>query len=204
MNNNIHFCEITPNKWEDAKKIGSLLRYCIFRGQSSNTWQLETTIERAAKQSKALPQALWDAENRMLSRFKSRAHQYIQSPPSDSETLEWLSLIRHYGGVARLLDFTESFYIACFFALEDAEQDACIWGVSDYAIKQNAIESGIELNDAKDYPYNLEPIMRYAESFVGKPQKRDLVLSVAPYRLNERMAVQKGVFLFSVQHREKL
>ena len=191
------FYEVRPDKWDEAKQLRKFLtRGFVFRGQASKLWPLKTSIERATEQFSGDFEAIWDQENLMLSKFKSRAHQYVQSPPNDNETLEWLALIRHYGGVSRLLDFTESFYIASFFAMEDAREDACVWAINDIQLILNALDNGINLDHSKDYPYNLEPVLRYAESFVGSPNKQDLVLRVVPYRMNERISVQQGAFLF--------
>jgi hypothetical protein len=63
-------------------------------------------------------------EKDILTQFQRRAHQYINSPPALSEPVEWLSIIRHYGGPTRLLDFTYSFFIGAFFAMEVAKTDA--------------------------------------------------------------------------------
>src|SRR5438093_2893211 len=41
-------------------------------------------------------------------------------------TLEWLALMQHYGAPTRLLDFTYSFWIALFFAFEEAENDCSV------------------------------------------------------------------------------
>jgi hypothetical protein len=39
-------------------------------------------------------------------------------------------LIQHHGGPTRLLDFTHSFYVAAFFALERATEDVAVWAVN--------------------------------------------------------------------------
>src|SRR6058998_3676205 len=41
-------------------------------------------------------------------------------------TLEWLALMQHYGAPTGLLDFTRSFWIALFFAFEEAESDCSV------------------------------------------------------------------------------
>ena len=40
----------------------------------------------------------------------------------DDNRLEWLALMQHYGAPTRLLDFTRSPYVACFFALEELKK----------------------------------------------------------------------------------
>jgi hypothetical protein len=109
------FFELTPESWEIAKQIGRRLNPYSFRGQAEKKWGLETSIERAAKQFIAPAGTIWEQEKRILYEFKSRAHYLIQSPPDEGDSLEWLALLQHYGGVTRLLDFTRSFYIASFF-----------------------------------------------------------------------------------------
>lgn len=124
------FFEITPNNWEEAKDLGKLLDFCVFRGHADQSWELSTTLERAANCFNSPRQALWMHEKDIINRFRARAHNYIQSPPKDEDYIEWLSLIQDYGGPTRLLDFTRSFNIAAFFAMEFAEKDLCIWAVN--------------------------------------------------------------------------
>lgn len=70
------------------------------------------------------------AEEYLLSQFKNAAHHFAEASTMPANTLEWLALMQHYGAPTRLLDFTRSPYVACFFALEkctlkkDTEQGA--------------------------------------------------------------------------------
>jgi hypothetical protein len=110
------FYEITPNSWEEAKQIGKCLKqfrqHYLFRGQASCEWQLKSSLERATEKHRENFTEILQDENQIIEKFISRAHQYIQSPPENQELIEWLSIIQHYGGPTRLLDFSESFVTA--------------------------------------------------------------------------------------------
>ncbi len=72
---------------------------------------------------------LADREARVLRQFKRRAHQYCSEIASFTNDVEWLALLRHYGCPTGFLDFTHSFYIAAFFAVEKAIGDAAVWAI---------------------------------------------------------------------------
>jgi hypothetical protein len=151
-------------------------------------------MNRTAPPSK--PRSTQAAERNILRKFKSRAHHFIQTPPDDDEVIEWLSIIQDYGGPTRLLDFTESFYIAAFFALEQSTEDACVWAINRAALTGLAL-ANIGIRDGATEQLESERVLRLAESvFAGTADTPDMVLSVLPPRLNERLAIQKGLFLF--------
>jgi hypothetical protein len=195
MNKSI-FYEVNPNSWEDAKRIGRHLSHpnyqFTFRGQASNEWGLKTSIERATEKYQNDFDGTLYFENQIIERFKSRAHQYIQSPPNDQDSIEWLSIIQHYGGPTRLLDFSESFYIAAFFAIDAALEDSCVWAINEVILGNSSYyKTGLELR------FELNKLIEYAQRYISLDSEgKNLVLSIAPSRLNERLAVQKGKFLF--------
>ena len=193
MNKENSFFEVTPKSWEDAKKLRQCLNGYIFRGHADKTWALKTSIERAVEQHQQdlLNHPIF-FESTIIEKFISRAHHYIQSPPSSNEIFEWLSLLQDFGGPTRLLDFTDSFYIAAFFAAELAESDACIWAINEVDLFEAFIEDSHKASreniDSKKYIEELITGVFHSTD--------DLVLSVRPSRLNERVAIQKGLFLF--------
>lgn len=101
MYNSIYY-EIKPKSWEDAKRVGKCLKQpallFVFRGQGSNEWQLKTSIERVAEKYREDFSEMWMFENQIIDKFKTRAYQYIQSPPDNEDIIEWLSIIQHFGG----------------------------------------------------------------------------------------------------------
>jgi FRG domain len=58
-------------------------------------------------------------EHWMLYEFKKRYHLYSSVLPAPSDNVEWLALMQHHGAPTRLLDFTDSFYVAVHFAIVD-------------------------------------------------------------------------------------
>lgn len=205
MDSPIHFLELTPDSWNEAKLIKEQLDQYIFRGQGDNEWHLTTSIERLQEQYAVNKTAIALGEKAILDKFKTRAHQYIQSPPGKNDEIEWLSIIQDYGGPTRLLDFTQSFYIAAFFAMESASKDACVWAISDsdllmHPLLSNKIQTNSNLFEYdKDLSYDPPEIYNnFAETIINDSKHSvDVVLKIFPKRLNERLAVQKGVFLFN-------
>jgi hypothetical protein len=99
----------------------------MFRGQETD-WPLQPTLERLlGKYLIPLTEAS-KYEHQILREFIRQIGNYRENY-NPSDVLECLSLLQHYGGPTRLLDFTYSFYIAAFFALAQATPNskAVIW-----------------------------------------------------------------------------
>lgn len=192
------YFEVTPDSWPDVKKLADVLGSWIFRGHHDAKWPLVTTIERASEQFRCDRELIWIREKMLIRDFQRRAHHYINSPPATDELLEWLTLVQHYGGPTRLLDFTHSFYIAAFFAVENAFTDACIWAVNRLVLHRN-VEKLFGASWS-NYPTLVEKdaaVVKLAESYLSDRDKSlNFVLDVIPGRLNERNASQQGLSLF--------
>ena len=127
----------------------------LFRGHRCTTWRLETSLERAARRC-GVPQA--DYERSVWREFRRHAHAYLPRVPLESNTLEWLALMQHYGAPTRLLDFTESFWIALYFAFEDAEEDCAVVALDRSSLKRKnpkrdynkVLRGNIERGEYKD------------------------------------------------------
>ena len=123
---------------------------------------------------------------------KRRAHQYVDDPPGLEDRLEWLALMQHHGAPTRLLDFSHSFYVAAFFCMESAEQDAAIWALStDFTMGHT---SNL-LSETKTVLALEEESREVFQAHLNGRQTSTCVMLVEPHRMNARLAVQQGCFV---------
>lgn len=173
----------------------------IFRGQSCSKWGLSTTIERNMKGRIINANGL---ERRIISEFKRYSRHYLNDTPDNNDTLQWLSLIQHYGGPTRLLDFTHSLFIAAFFAMNrsimdpENNEDAAIW-----AIKTQSLSHLISVNDI-DITIKTGSYLKENSEILHKAiYSQELngvkgVVYAEPRQSNKRLDVQQGLFLFPI------
>lgn len=175
----------------------------LYRGQPSHTMSLSSSLERACKTFGVCADKRQELESRLLREFRRRFHLYAETQPDERDTLGWLSLMRHHGAPTRLLDFTYSFSVAAFFAVESAEKKdfAEIWGIrSDWLEKQvkgkfKKCRDVARLIALSERETNKE---RYPESFDDlylRPPNRKFVYSATPFILHDRLVIQQGTFL---------
>jgi len=121
--------------------------------------------------------------------------------PDKNDMLEWLSLMRHYGAPTRLLDFTHSPYIACFFALENSDLNAnsAIWAINtewlvDISFPYIKEKFPNQDNVIKD---NLREADFISKNFdiIFMKNTTPFVLPIEPLRANARLLIQQGLFL---------
>lgn len=160
--------------------------------------QLSTSLERALNRFRIpLKEApLW--EYRLLRDFKRRCHLTTSQPPPLENDLEWLALLRHYGGPARLLDWTYSFWAGIHFAIENAHPNhICqVWALdAQWWIKQTKYRS----LKAAVKKYGSNSLEESRE--VLKERSRAGIWFLNPFRLNDRLSAQQGNFLW--RHRMK-
>jgi hypothetical protein len=187
------FAVVRASSWEMTRQISQLLVGWAFRGHGDERWPLETTLYRGAKLFGYDVETLGHAESWMLREFQRRAHHYVSDLPPLDQRLEWLGLIQHFGGPTRLLDFSYSFYVAAFFAVERAENDAAVWAINLDALEELTAR---KMNVDRESENIASANKRHIDAFLNARESKPLVVNMEPERLNERLSIQQGLFLF--------
>lgn len=175
----------------------------VFRGQADAAWPLSTSLYRALSRREALEGAT-TTEFWMLRDFRRGAARYLNDCPSHDDYVGWLSLMQHHGAPTRLLDFTHSFYVACYFALIDTTGDSAVWAVDDeFLFRASSTAFAIKHDGLRDQWE--DESTAYANKYLGgllgsaaasEPDEFPLgVLAVTPFTLHARLPAQQGLFL---------
>lgn len=196
--------------WSEVKSWLALPGNWVYRGQHEATWFLTTSLERAITKTLTIPQIGLDSisgparmdpaqnETKLLQEFQRRAHHYIKAVPEASEILDWLALMQHYGAPTRLLDWTLSPYVALYFAIErpSSGSEHAVW-----AIESNWLEAATRtILQEPFFPFNLRDRCEKINRTIFSGTNPNIVILANPFRMNERLAAQQGVFLTNLSH----
>ena len=173
----------------------------IFKGHESTEWELSTTLER--KLCKRFGKGLLDAWRweRYLSReFMRKVRGFLPDPPSDTDYMEWLALMQHYGAPTRLHDWTYSFWAAVLFAVEKAEIDkrksCAVWALQIDWWRDECMAYHVpELKEMLKKGSNLKKEVKFILKGQGKPKPPSGIWPLNAYRLNERVVAQQALFV---------
>lgn len=167
----------------------------VFRAQSDAEWDIKSTFERSRKGREE--RKAWKYEAAMLREFKRRAHHYTSALPASDDVLEWFALMRHYGAPCRLVDFTYSFYIAAYLTLRKIPTNnklQAIWAVNEEFLKER-YRKAYEVKEGEDPDFRFKNPETFRNIFLNHKEPKSFTMVVNPFRLNERLTAQQGVFL---------
>jgi len=185
--------EVPIDSWGTLiETLGSLSASWAFRGHSDASWKLESTLARRFNSNGIHHRAWPEQEKRILRIFKRKAHLFLDHIPDDQDSFRWLGMMQHHGAPSRLLDFTWSFYVAAFFALEAATGDAAIWAVNLDALYEPLKLTGHRKRVSHD---DLTPKIKgnYEKYFLDN--KFSFVVYGEPTIMNQRLIAQSGTFI---------
>lgn len=197
---------------EDSEDLIRLLNeypnHYAFRGHADAEWELESALERMLRGDAFARQAL-TFETRSLNSFRSKFTVYNVIEAEPGSTLGWLALMQHYGVPTRMLDFTESPYVALYFALEayrpNLHKDMAIYAI-DYTDLMNASISEISGVDPL-FGETRESIQTKTDEVFDRVSVDNLpcvLWMTEPARLNVRIDRQAGTFLVPTNLRRRI
>lgn len=167
-------------------------RSWAFRGQADARWPLSSTLARHIAIAGVCEDAWPRQEERIRRIFERKCHLYLQDPPQGDE-LEWLALMQHHGAPTRLLDFTWSPYVAAFFALERATEEAAVWAINLpllWSIQERHRIDGVRVHEAD--PRDAEAFREFY--LTGR---HAFLWQGDPFRMPQRVIAQSGTFVVS-------
>jgi hypothetical protein len=170
-----------------------------FRGQMDSNWPLASDIERKMKPYLNERHIIGNYEEKKILEIQRRAHTLIKNGIPDSDDyLEWLALLQHHGAKTRLVDFSRSIFVACYFATRyDGKSgcDAAVWGVHLGKLERFKM---YKLYKAFEISFDLpvyETDKLILKSSITQRKKVSGVSILHPFRQNQRLFAQQGEFL---------
>ncbi len=158
--------------------------------------RLKTSLERAAIDRWGCEWSeLPVIEEGLLRRFKREAHLYLANEPDEGDRVGWFSLMRHHGAPTRLLDWSYSFFVAVYFAINrtDPDESPCVW-----AMNLERLRSEVEQRDHLRQLLRRDPNAKREETvnaILDHKPRQALVFPLNPWRMNRRLVLQQAVFL---------
>jgi len=167
----------------------------VFRGQARDAWSLIPSLTRNAKSTGINSEQTLKLENEARKEFYEQAHLYLPhraTPESREELLGWWSLMQHYNVPTRILDWTESPFVAAYFAVEQHPDDAgVVWVVHIPKVKKHIQEMSLS--------YEIPIGIKEQEKVLLDPHAKPNLYFITPRIHTDRMGPQQTVSTFSDQ-----
>ncbi len=185
--------EVPINTWPDFLKhcdgldIGSPLNPAYwFRGQADATWLLQPALARAPLKAGLNAQQTIQLEKAARQRFRKLAHLHLPSTvlPQEKDIVTWWMLMQHYGVPTRCLDWTDSPFVALYFAVqEEWDLPGAVW-----IVHPNTVMTSFLKTLTKKY---MDKLTKDSSKAFLDPNSKSLLYFLGPKTHTDRMAAQQ-------------
>lgn len=151
----------------------------FFRGHADVNWPLVPSLGRRRFHA--------NLENNIYYDFLTYGTSWL---PPNVDSWDTLFVMRHHGLPTRLLDWTQSFSVAVFFALSRSVADAAVWVLDPYRLNKSTTRDEAIWHPQTDFPHN------YHHYFIADPKKKfpGAAIAILPNKASPRVLSQRAVF----------
>jgi hypothetical protein len=132
-----------------------------------------------------------EVEHNLFHECYARSRQFLTL---GANSWEVLSILQHHGVPTRLLDWTESFSVALFFALADGDSDGHVWVINPFLLNRDADVA----KQGRIPQVGLDALPDYYDSFARWESRTqwpyDKPIFVQIPWASDRVAAQQGFF----------
>ena len=180
-----------------AVEVATALSRSWFRGHAAIYGELTPRVFR--KEYKHTRDLRPDIEFSLIEAFKRGAPVLAAGVPDQEDHIAWLLLMQHHGAPTRLLDWTESAFVALYFAVsERPADDGELWAMYPSKLNKYSGFDGISLPNNPNLLYLASEPMHNNPSSLAKDLKLSKVpeypLAFQPPFHFPRMVAQFSVF----------
>jgi hypothetical protein len=124
--------------------------------------------------------------------------------PGPEESIEWLSLMQHYGSPTSMLDFSYSMYVALFMAIDGSFfERSAIWALNKHELSGKIFDKyRVDFNtnvvsglDLEKYTYKKATTAINHRFVINKEKVEKYLYLTRPHLSNERINRQQGLFV---------
>ncbi len=153
--------------------------FVFFRGHSDCSWVLVPSLYRTTFPTFKIEQILYY-------NFVFHSSTLFSKQLSSWEVLFEM---RHCGIPTRLLDWTQTFSTALYFALKGDKPNPCVWILNPYDLNKQSYDSATVLNTLTDLKFD------YFQGFIEESKKPNRTpIAILPITQSMRVFAQKSVF----------